>query len=284
MKRKNKPYFSLRKLLFVILSLIAFVAFSFPLLWMFFSSFKSNAEVFRYATPFTWKTFFPPNPTLENYLDLFLNKGFGQKIINSLYVSSMQTVLTVLVCSMAGFVYARCKFRGRDLLFGIVLVASLMPFDVVLIPLFTVINSLNLQNTLTALFLPWIASPLGIFLMRQAFKEVPKDLEDSAVVEGANLFQVYWYIMLPNIKPALTTLALLSFLWSWNTFMWPLLVIQESNKQLIQVAVALLSVPTYLPVWGEIFAAASTATVPILIIFLFLQRYYVKSSLLSGMK
>jgi ABC-type glycerol-3-phosphate transport system permease component len=181
-------------------------------------------------------------------------------------------------------VFARLRFPGRDILFGIVMLTALIPLDVLMIPLYIVIRSLDLQSTYWALFLPWIANPFGIFLLRQAFIEIPRDLDEAALVDGASLYQVFWHVILPNSRAALATLALMSFLWSWNAFLWPLIVMQDANKQVVQVAIATFTIPQELPAWGQIFAASSVATVPILIVFIALQRYYIRGVVISGMK
>ena len=145
-----------------------------------------------------------------------------------------------------------------------------------MIPLFGVVRNLRLQNTYWAYFLPWIASPFGILLLRQAFIEVPRDLDDAAIVEGASKFQVFWHVILPNTKSSIITLSLISFITSWNAFLWPLIVVQDQKKQLVQVAIASLFKPHEYPNWGSIFAAASISTLPVLLVFLFMQRHYVR--------
>ncbi len=258
--------------------------FATPFLWMLFSSFKTTGDLFRYSYPLTWKTFIPPSPTLANYESIFVRWHFGRNLLNSLVVSSAQVAATLIICSLAAFVFARLRFRGRDLLFGLVMLTALIPFEVNMIPLFVVVRSLNIQDSYAAVFLPWIASPFGIFLLRQSFIEIPHDLDDAATVDGASLLQIFWNVTIPSARPALVTLAMMSFLWSWNAFLWPLIVIQNPTKQLIQVAVATFTVPQELPAWGEIFAASSIATIPVLILFIALQRYYIRGVVLSGVK
>jgi ABC-type glycerol-3-phosphate transport system permease component len=175
-------------------------------------------------------------------------------------------------------------FRGRDLIFAIIMITAMMPFEAIIVPLYMVMRSLELTNSYFALFLPWIANPFGIFLLRQTFIEIPRDYDEAAKVEGASYFQIFWHIILPNSRPALVTLALISFLLSWNSFMWPLIVMHDPDKQLIQVAIATFTQPGELPKWGNIFAGATAATIPILIIFLALQRYYVRGVVMSGVK
>ena len=251
---------------------------------MFFSSFRSTDEIFRYTFPLSWRSLIPTSPTLENFRDIFFKWGFGKKYWNSLIAATAQMLGTLLLCSTAAFALSRMYFRGRDLIFAIILITSMMPFEAIIVPLYMVVRSLGLTNSFAALFLPWIANPFGIFLLRQTFLEIPRDYDEAAKVEGASYFQIFWHIILPNVRPALVTLALISFLLSWNAFMWPLIVMQDPNKQVVQVAIATFTQPGELPLWGNIFAGATAATVPILIVFLILQRYYVRGIVMSGIK
>jgi ABC-type glycerol-3-phosphate transport system permease component len=145
-------------------------------------------------------------------------------------------------------------------------------------------KSLNLVSTYTALFLPNIFTPFGIFLMRQALMDIPHELDEAATLEGASIFQVFWHVILPNSRPALITLALIQFMFSWNNFIWPLVIMQNPEKQVIQVALANFRTIANFPLFGELFAGATLATVPILILFFALQKYFIRGMLMSGMK
>ncbi len=270
-------------LLFIILTLIT-VVFILPYAWMFFSSIRTTDEIFRYTFPLSWRSLIPTAPTLENFRDIFFKWGFGKNILNSLIAATAQMLGTLLLCSTAAFALSRMYFRGRDLIFAIILITSMMPFEAIIVPLYVVVRALGLTNSYAALFLPWIANPFAIFLLRQTFLEIPRDYDEAAKVEGASYFQIFWHIILPNVRPALVTVALISFLLSWNAFMWPLIVMQDPNKQVIQVAIATFTQPGELPLWGNIFAGATAATIPILIVFLVLQRYYVRGIVMSGIK
>jgi ABC-type glycerol-3-phosphate transport system permease component len=267
-------------LIFVVVT----VVFVLPFAWMILSSFKANADIFKDASPVTWKTFFPAHPTLANYISVFVNWDLGRNLANSLFVSVCQVVLSLIISSLAAYAFSRLRFPGRELVFGIVLISAMVPFEVMMVPLYIVVRSLAFQSSYAAIFLPWVASPFGIFLLRQAMLEVPRDYDDAAAVEGASPFQILWNVILPMIRPSLITLALMEFLWSWNAFLWPLIVMQDPKKQVIQVAIASFTLPFHLPAWGEIFAGACLATVPVLILFMALQRYYVKGVVMSGLK
>jgi multiple sugar transport system permease protein len=255
-----------------------------PFLWMFLTSFKPTEDVFRYTAPLTWKTFIPPSPTLANYTSIFTQWNFQRDMLNTLTAATGQVIGACLTSTLAAFVFARMRFPGRDVLFAFTMLTAFVPFDVVVVPLYIVMRTLGLVSSYWALFLPFSFSPFGIFLMRQAFLEVPRELDEAATIEGASYLRIFWSIILPNARPALVTLALIQFMWSWNSYLWPLVIMQDPNKQVIQVTIAKFRTVANFPLFGELFAAATAATIPILILFFLLQRYYVRGMLVSGMK
>lgn len=269
--------------LYLLMGMTGFV-FLLPFVWMFLTSFKPTSEVFQYTFPLSWKTFIPPNPTLENYGSIFSTWGFHRYLINTLIVAASQMLGACLFSSLAAYVFARIQFRGRSLVFALTMLTAFVPFDVIVVPLYVVMRSLNLVSTYMALFLPNIFTPFGIFLMRQAFLEIPREFDEAAVIEGASPFAIFWHIILPNARPALITLALIQFMFSWNNFIWPLVIMQNPQKQVIQVALANFRTIANFPLFGELFAGATVATVPILILFFALQRYFIRGMLMSGMK
>jgi multiple sugar transport system permease protein len=269
--------------LYVALVCVGFV-FLLPFCWMFLTSFKPTEDVFRYTSPLSWKTFVPPAPTLANYVSIFATWSFHRDLLNTLIAASGQVLGACTLSTLAAYVFARLQFPGRDLLFAVTMLTAFVPFDVIVVPLYVVMRGLNLVSTYPALFLPFIVSPFGIFLMRQAFMEIPRELDEAGRIEGASLLQVFWHIILPNAKPALVTLALIQFMWSWNSYLWPLVIMQDPNKQVVQVTIAKFRTIANVPLFGELFAAASAATIPVLILFFVLQRYYIRGMLMSGMK
>lgn len=281
---KTRSFVKGKDLFFYIALLVLAVIFLVPYLWMMISSIRPNAEIFKFTYPFTWKTLIPVNVTLNNYVEIFRDYGFGKNLLNSLIVAFFQVAGTLLLSCLAGYVFSRIKFRGRELLFAVIMMASMIPFEVIMVPMYSVARQLGLTDKLVGIWLPWIANPLGIFLIRQAFNGLPKDFDEAAMVEGANHFQIFSKVLLPNIKPTLITLTLMSFLWSWNAFLWPLIVVAKPSKQLIQVAISQYALPQQTPMWGNIFAASAIATVPILILFIALQKYYISGAIASGIK
>ncbi len=268
----------------VLIMIVVTVGMLLPYEWMFTSAFKTDGEIFRYAYPISWKTFWPPNPTLENFVKVFRDWKFGRNLMNSVIAALAQMSGTVVISSLAAFALTRMKWKGSNLVFGIIMLVALVPFEVIMVPLYVVVRSLRLTRNFLVLFVPWIASPFGIFQLRQAFAEIPRDFDEAALIEGASPFQIFWNVILPNTKSSLVTLSLMSFLWSWNAFMWPLIAMQDVTKQVIQVAIATFTLPYQLPEWGAIFAGATLGTLPVLILFVLLQRYYVRSALMSGLK
>lgn len=278
----RKPYKIVISTFVLFLALVLF----FPFIWMLLTSFKESNDVFRFLFPLSWKTIIPPSPTFHNYKIIFgENYLFFNNLKNSLIVAFGQVLATTFICSMAGFVFARKKFIGRELLFSLVLLTAFIPIEVTMIPLYSIMIKLNLTSSYLSLFLPFVFSPFGVFIFRQSFMDIPYEYDEAAIMEGASPFQIYWKVILPLTKPALITQGLMQFMWSWNNFLWPLVVMQDPNKKVAQVAIAAFTeAGSNRPLWGEAFATASVATLPILVIFIFLQKYYVKGMLLAGVK
>jgi len=194
-------------------------------------------------------------------------------------------VLTLLLCSSAAYAFSRLRFIGRNVLYLVVLVALTVPLEVVLVPLYRLTGALGLENNLIAVFLPFVAQPLGLFLLRQAFDDIPRELDEAARIDGASHLQTLRHVLLPNIRPALATVAIFTFLFSWNAFLWPLVIINDPQNQLAQVVVAQAAgAPGELPNWGVIMSSASLTMLPVLLVFLVLQRYFVRGIALTGIK
>lgn len=255
-----------------------------PYAWIVASSFKPQFEIFRDLNPISWATFIPANPTIANFVHLFVNRGVGRALINSAIVSSCQVGGTLILCTMAAYGLTRMRFRGANIVFGIVLMTFLLPIESLMVPLYMHVANLGLQDTLAGVFIPWIASPFGLFMLRQAFEDLPRELDEAATIDGAGHFRIFWSVILPNVHTTLATLALVTFLFSWNAFLWPLVVISSPRNQLIQLAIAQSVSIGQLPNWGETFAGATIATVPLIVLFLFLQRYFVRGIALTGVK
>lgn len=268
-------------------TLLIFVALLFvvPYLWMLGASFKSPAEIFQYVNPLSWKTFIPQDFTLVNYTELLELSPypFTRYLANSLFVSGMVTVLSLVVNALGAYAFARLRFPGRDLLFALFLATVILPFEVLAIPLYLEVRAFGWVDTYWALIIPWIANPIGIFLLRQFFMDIPRDLEDAARIDGCSHFGAFRHVILPNSVPALIAFALIRFQTSWDSFVWPLIAAPAPEMRVIQVAIATFTTETEVR-WGLSFAASVVATVPIILLFLMLQRYYVQGMVASGLK
>ncbi len=260
------------------------VVFLLPYLWIAASAFKPQTHIFADLTPIGWQTFVPTNATLDNFTKLFRERALGRALVNSAFVAICQVLGTLLLSSMAAYALTRIRFRGRRLIFGLVLASFLLPVEALVVPLYQLTASLHLQDTLTGVFLPFIASPFGLFLLRQHFEEIPHELDEAAKIDGAGHLRIFVSIILPNVKASLVTLGLVIFLSSWNSFLWPLIILQSPGKTVVQIAIAQSASPGELPDWGQTFAGATVATLPVLLLFLFLQRYIVRGIASTGLK
>jgi ABC-type glycerol-3-phosphate transport system permease component len=255
-----------------------------PYAWVVASSFKPQFAIFRDLKPISWATFFPSDPTIANFVHLFENRGIGRALVNSAIVSSCQVIGTLALCSMAAYGLTRIQFKGSNVVFALVLMTFLLPIESLMVPLYIHVTGLGLADTLAGVFIPWIASPFGLFMLRQAFEEIPRELDEAARIDGAGHFRIFWSIILPNVRTPLATLALVTFLFSWNAFLWPLVILHSPRNHVVQLAIAQSVSIAQLPNWGETFAGATIATVPLIILFLFLQRYFVRGIALTGVK
>lgn len=274
-----------RAIVFSLVILLLIVClFLLPYFWMVSSGAKEQTNIFTDISPLSWKTFVPVNATLENYIELFTKHGVGGALLNSLIVATIQVIGSLVVCSLAAYALTRIQFKGRGVVFALILATFMLPSEALVVPMYGIVSSMDLQDTLLAVALPWIASVFGLFLLKQSFEEIPTSLDEAARIDGAGHLRIFWSVILPNVKTALTTLCLIIFLFSWNSFLWPLVIIQSPENQLVQVAIAQTVSPGELPNWGNTFAGAAVATVPLIILFLVLQRYFVKGLATSGLK
>ena len=270
-------------LLRVLVFFIVVIVFATPYLWIVGSTFKTRQDLFDDLYPVSVKTFVPSNPTLENLVNLFTETKFARAFLNSVLVATMSVTFAVTINSMIAFVLAWLKFPGRRLLFVVILATLTIAFEAKLIPLFLTMQQLHLDNTLPSIFLPWITDAFIIFLLRQHFAELPQDLFDAAIIDGCSYFRMYWNVMLPNIVPALVSAAFIKFIFSWDSFIWPSIVITDESKTVITVALAKLFSDETVR-WELVFAGSFVATIPVVLIFVFLQRYYVQGFVRSGLK
>ncbi len=263
---------------YLVLSAIALLML-FPLLWLIGTAFKSPTEdIFSFPPQI-----FPASPTFDNFLTVWDTYPFGQYLYNSAIVAFLAVGLNLLLCSLAAYPLARLNFRGREFIFALVLATIMIPFQIVMIPLYILAVNLGLRNTYLGIVLPNLTSAFGIFLLRQALKAVPLELEEAARIDGCSELGIWWNIMIPAIRPALFTLAIFVFIGSWSDFLWPLIVLDDPDYYTLPLAVANLADSFSLD-WRLVAAGSVISIAPILLLFLFLQKYIVPTDVGSGVK
>ncbi|HIK27164.1 MAG: carbohydrate ABC transporter permease [Oscillatoriaceae bacterium SKW80] len=251
----------------------------FPLLWLISTSLKSPTEnIFQFPPQLL-----PNQPTLENFFTVWQTIPFAQYLFNSTLVSSLTVSLNLLFCSLAAYPLARLDFRGKDIIFASIISTIMIPFQIVMIPLYILTVQLGLRNTYLGIIFPSLASAFGIFLLRQAFQGVPKELEEAARIDGCTELGIWWHVMLPAIRPALITLAIFVFIGSWSDFLWPLIILDKPEYYTLPLGVATLASAFSLD-WRLIAAGSVISIAPIIIFFLFVQRYIVPTETGSGVK
>lgn len=251
-----------------------------PLLWLVSTSFKSGSEDLFQFPP----QFIPQAPTLDNFIRVWQTNPFGQYLFNSTLVAVLTVGLNLLFCSLAAYPLARLTFRGREFIFTLVVATILIPFQIVMIPLYILTVQLGLRNTYLGVIFPAIASAFGIFLLRQAFQGVPKELEEAARIDGCSDLGIWWNIMLPSVRPALVTLAIFVFIGSWSDFLWPLIVLDQPSRYTLPLGVAKLAGSLSGDDWRLIAAGSVISVAPILLLFTLVQRYIVPTDTGSGVK
>ena len=270
----------LRLLPTYILLILVSLLFVLPLLWMLSTSLKPKREWFSQTIEWIPKTL-----TLENYQKIFANSQtpIGSWFLNSLIIATIVTVLVLLVDSLAAYAYARMEFPGRKALFGLLLATLFLPGIMFLVPNFITVASVGLLNNFAGVILPALASVFGVFFLNQFFQSIPKELEEAAAIDGANRFQVFYKLVLPLSTSALATLGIITFLASWNDFLWPLLVLKDRSLQTLPPGLRTLQ-GAYTSEYGLMMAGAVIVAIPVLIIYILLQRFIVASVASTGLK
>lgn len=264
--------------IYLVLGAIAIVML-FPLIWLVSTSFKSATEnIFQFPPQLI-----PKSPTFQNFITVWRTNPFEVYLFNSTMVAVLTVGLNLIFCSLAAYPLARLSFPGRDVIFNIIVATIMIPFQIVMIPLYILTVQLGLKNSYLGVIFPSIASAFGIFLLRQAFQGVPKELEEAARMDGSNDLGIWWHIMLPAVRPALVTLAIFVFIGSWSDFLWPLIVLDRPEFYTLPLGVAKLA-GTFSLDWRLIAAGSVISIAPVLIFFVLLQRYIVPTDVSSGVK
>jgi len=268
------------------------IAVSVPFIWMLVSSLKSPEDLLVYPPaliPRAWR--------VQNYLDALYTAQFALFALNSLIYAGCTTVLTLLLCSMSGYALARLRFRGAGVIFVAILATMMVPEHVRLIPVYTLLKHFpfcggndwrgaggsGLLDTFPGLILPAAVSAFGIFLMRQFFLTLPRDLEEAARIDGASEYTIYWRVALPLCRPALAALGILTFQWTWNNFVWPLILTSSDRMRTLQLGLQVFQ-DVHNTRWELLMAGTVMATAPLIIAFLLGQRWFIRGIAMTGIK
>ena len=248
----------------------------FPLLWMVSIAFKTQGEMFDMQL-------IPATPTLDNFAYVFTEVDFLLYLRNTFVVAATVTAVALLFHSMAGYALARLRFPGREAIFLTMFSTFLVSLPVIIVPLFILVRALGMLNSFSGLIIPSIFNAFGIFLLRQFYLSVPRELEEAALIDGAGYARIYWSVILPLSRPILAALAILFFLANWNAFLWPLTITRDPELRLVQVAISSFQ-GQYTASWNYIMAASTVVALPMLVLFLVFQRQILDSLKTSGLK
>lgn len=271
-----------RKILAYLTMTILSVFFIFPLFYMISISLNPN-ETSILRNMASIRAFIPGEISLQNFFDVFDRMPFARFLFNSTFIVSTTIILGLLVNSMIAFALARLRWKGRALIVSGIVALMIIPFEAIAVPLLLITNRLGWLNSYHVQIIPFIANPLYIFLLFQFFKNFPSELEEAAIIDGANWFGIYWRIALPLSKPILSSVAILHFLMQWGSFLWPLMVTRGPEYRPLTVAMEVFF-GQYPRNWGDIMAFAAMITIPVLLLFLYLQDTYVNTVARSGIK
>lgn len=264
-------------ILWLALGIAAFI-WLIPIGWIYSTSFKLQSKAVTSALKWI------PDPfTLKNYVDVFEKSSILNWLLNSCIVAFVTTIAVLILDSLAAYGISRIKFRGRELVFWIIVAGLMVPEEVLMVPLYLSFSTVNLLNSYPPLILPRIALPLGVFILRQFFEGIPKEIEDAARIDGCSKLRIYWEIVMPLSKPALAAVAIFTFISSWNAFLWPLIVISSEKMYTVPIGIAHFE-GTYGMEYTMLMAGAAIVSIPILILYLFFQKQIIQGIATTGIK
>lgn len=249
----------------------------FPFLWTIITSITPGAGLT--VAP----ALIPTDPSLEAYAQLFAERPFARVVLNSLGIAAVTTLVQLFTSATAAYAFSRLPFRGRGVVFAVYLATMMIPLQVLIVPLFVELRTFGLINTYLGALLPTFASAFGIFLLRQAVNQVPRELDEAATLDGAGHFRIFFSVILPNIRPALATLTVFAFMGSWNSFLWPLVVLRSPELHTLPVALAALQ-GQYVTQWDIVMAGSVVSVLPMLALYVFAQKYVIQGVASSGLK
>lgn len=272
----SSPQVTIARILWMLVTAILALMILFPLLWMVSIAFKTPAESFS-------ANLFPERPTLENFKYVLTGVPFLRYMANSFFVSASVTVIALFFHTMAGYALARLRFPGREIIFLAIFSTFLVSLPVIIVPLFVIVRAMGMLNTYAGLIVPAIFNAFGIFLLRQYYLSLPREIEEAAIVDGASYWRIYWSIILPLSRPIMSALAILFFLANWNAFLWPLTVASKADLWVVQVGIANFK-SQYSASWNYMMAASTIVAIPTLVLFIIFQRQIMDSLKTSGLK
>ncbi|MCF7914703.1 MAG: carbohydrate ABC transporter permease [Spirochaetaceae bacterium] len=252
--------------------------FIFPIIWVFLSSLKPQSELFSFPL-----SILPNEPTLNNYFSAFREGDFLLYFKNSMFVAFTATLITVLINTMAGYALSKFIFKGRDIIFYVMIATLMIPLQVIMVPIFILLKNLGMLNSLWGIIIPPAATPTGIFLARQYILTIPNSLIEAARIDGGGEFFIFHSIILPLATPIIATITIFSFMWRWNDFLWPFIVISTQKYMTVQLALANF-VGQYQINWASLLAMTMISMVPMIVVFLLFQRYFVRGLTAGGVK
>ncbi|HTX72187.1 MAG TPA: carbohydrate ABC transporter permease [Rectinemataceae bacterium] len=268
----------MNKFLRYLLLLLFTCIFVFPIIWVLLSSFKPQSELFTYPL-----TIFPRHPTASNYVTAFNSGDFPRFFANSIFVSTLATVITVVINVMAGYALSKYYFRGRNVIFYAMIATLMIPLQAIMVPIFLLLKSMGLLNSLWGIIIPPAATPTGVFLARQYIHTIPNSFIEAARIDGTGEFTIFRRIIVPLAKPIVATIAIFSFMWRWNDFLWPFIVISMRKRMTLQLALANF-VGQFQINWANLLAMTVVTMIPMIVVFIALQRYFVTGLTAGGIK
>ena len=270
---KKKALF---KVLTYILLIIGAAFILLPFVWMISTSLKSGTEIYNLSL-------IPENPTLGNYIRVFSTSNFGRWFMNSFILSTITVISVLFMDSLVGYTFAKLDFKGKKLMFILILSTMMVPTEMLIIPWYLMVNKLQWINSYWSLLFPGLCTAFGIFMMRQFFTSIPDDLLDAGRIDGLSEFGVFWRVAMPLVKPALSALGIFTFLGNWNAFLWPVIAVDDPQIYTLPVGLSLFSGEVYNQ-WDLIMTGATIATLPVLIVFFIFQKQIIEGIHLTGVK
>jgi multiple sugar transport system permease protein len=279
--RKPQPYFSrsqvtIVRIVWMVVTTVLALMILFPLLWMVSIAFKGPAESFS-------ANLIPAAPTFDNFVYVLTGVPFVRYMLNSFFVSATVTIVALFFHTMAGYALARLRFPGREIIFLAIFSTFLVSLPVIIVPLFIIVRAMGMLNSYAGLIVPSIFNAFGIFLLRQYYLSLPREVEEAAVIDGAGYWRIYWSIILPLSRPIMSALAILFFLANWNAYLWPLTIASNPNLWVVQVGIANFK-SQYSASWNYMMAASTIVAIPTLVLFVIFQRQIMDSLKTSGLK